>query len=889
MDLISLRKHPSYIIAAILLFFMGLALVLRMMPAFFIKDPGFLSIYDTDSWYTLRQVEVMVRDFPLYTWFDPMTAFPDGKIIDWGPLYPFIAATLCLITGATTHSGIIYTSGWVAPLMAMVMVPVMFQMGKTVWDRKTGIIAAGLVSIASLHYFSISSYGWVDHHIAEILFSTLFFLSYIYTISYVKSHPVEWKDRKTLIFPVFLSVLTGTLYFLGLLASTTVLLVLVVIAIYTFVQMVLDCFSGQSSDYLLILNIGLLGISTIFLFLFGIKQPGVSLTQYSIGIVYVNLALIGETVLLYTFSRIFSGKKLLFLGSLAILAILGIFLTRSFPVLQSVTDQATGLLFGFSAYSVGVVETLPWTLSAAWENFTIALILMAGGLLVLVYSGIKKRNNESVFLLVWSVVMILLTIRFQRFVYFFTVNVVLLAAICISEPIGWRENKIIYYLTTVFSRFFQGTISPGDADTNLSKKPAPKKEKKNTPKHPTRNPVNYSDTLKDLAVTSIIILTIGLFAISLYNDIQNGVNTPHNEISPDWVESLEWLQENTPSTGIDYFHRYDRQGFSYPAESYGVMAVWDAGHWITFIAHRIPITNPFQDNLGGPGGAAAFFLNRNESKADAIFENFRGKYVITDSDMAVDTFTNLVPWQSASVDISPYIKWFLIPDTNDSSRLLKVHRFDDDYFQTMVVRLHSFDGSMTLQKTVDYVQYEIRQVPASGESAGDVHGYARVITDESPLDVSGGLAGHQIIKESTALVPMHYADVFSDMPDSPVQKVPALNHYRLIHESPNNATVTMFPESLPVTLPGIKGVKIFEFVKGAQIHGEGIIELPVVTNTGRIFVYRQESEEGVFTVPYSTKGNPYDVRATGQYHIVGTDQNFTVTEADVIQGNRVAG
>ena len=40
MDLTPLRKHPLYIIAAILLFFMGLALVLRMIPVFFIKDPG---------------------------------------------------------------------------------------------------------------------------------------------------------------------------------------------------------------------------------------------------------------------------------------------------------------------------------------------------------------------------------------------------------------------------------------------------------------------------------------------------------------------------------------------------------------------------------------------------------------------------------------------------------------------------------------------------------------------------------------------------------------------------------------------------------------------------------------------------------------------------------
>jgi dolichyl-diphosphooligosaccharide--protein glycosyltransferase len=196
---------------------------------------------------------------------------------------------------------------------------------------------------------------------------------------------------------------------------------------------------------------------------------------------------------------------------------------------------------------------------------------------------------------------------------------------------------------------------------------------------------------------------------------------------------------------------------------------------------------------------------------------------------------------------------------------------------------------MTLPETVDYVQYNVRLVPAPGETAGEVNGYARVISNERSLDLSSGLTGQQIIKESAGLAPRNYANHFSDIPNEPVQKVSALRHYRLIFESPEDASVKIFPESTPVTLPGIKQVKIFEFVRGAQIQGEGIIEVPVVTNTGRVFVYRQESKEGLFAVPYSTEGNPYDVHATGQYHITGTSQYFNVTEGDVIQGNRVAG
>lgn len=167
-------------LAVILLAFMAIALLIRLIPALFIKDSGFLYTLDTDTWFTLRQVEVMVNHFPQYDWFDPMTAFPTGKVIDWGPLFPFITAALCLITGATTHSAIIYVSSFVAPLMAALMVPVSYFLGKTIWDRKTGIVAAGLISVVSLAYFSLTTFGLVIHHIGELLFSSLFFLVYLY-------------------------------------------------------------------------------------------------------------------------------------------------------------------------------------------------------------------------------------------------------------------------------------------------------------------------------------------------------------------------------------------------------------------------------------------------------------------------------------------------------------------------------------------------------------------------------------------------------------------------------------------------------------------------------------------------------------------------------------
>jgi dolichyl-phosphooligosaccharide-protein glycotransferase len=83
-------------------------------------------------------------------------------------------------------------------------------------------------------------------------------------------------------------------------------------------------------------------------------------------------------------------------------------------------------------------------------------------------------------------------------------------------------------------------------------------------------------------------------------------------------------------------------------------------------------------------------------------------------------------------------------------------------------------------------------------------------------------------------------------------------------------------------------VKVFEYVKGAHIKGKGIIEVPVITNTGRTFTYRQESVNGEFVVPYATTGNTPEVKTTGKYHIAGTGQEFDVPESSVEQGLTVS-
>lgn len=878
MQLFATGRGTRYKIALILLVFMAVAFAIRMIPALFVKD-GCLYTLDTDTWYTLRQIEVAVHSFPQYDWFDPMTAFPTGKILDWGPLFPLMGAALCLITGATSQSAIIWVSGCLAPLMATLMVPVIYLIGRAIRDEKTGLVAAGLMSVVSLAFYSLTTFGLVIHHVGEVLFASLFFLVYLYCLVSAKWQVQDLRDPKTLAAPVAFAALAGLLYFLALITSTTTLLVLAVIAIFTLIQIVMNHLSGQRSDRLVVLNLVFLAVTTILLLLFGIKQPGLSISTYSIGLVYVNLALMAGTIVLYGISATLQGKNKPFLICLVVLAAVTGILTQIVPPLQVIGQQAWILLFGSPNFSAGVLNTAPLTLPLAWTYFNVALVLAAGGFLALLWHCAKERRPEWIFFLVWSAWMILLTVQYQRFEYFSTVNIVLLSAICITEPFTWKtEDGTPLSLQTLVKGFFSQK-NPAATEKHPGAEKNSRQQRAKKPMKSAKAAAGTTDFLKMFCLGAVIILAVALFAVSLYQDLDLGFNNPVREISPDWIDTVTWLGNNTPSTGVDYYQQYNAATFVYPETAYGILAEWSAGHWITFFAHRIPITNPFQDHLSGSTGAYAFYLSTNETQADTILQNLGGRYVITDSGLAVDNFASLVLWENNSLDVSPYITELMVPGGSGSPELSPVYVYDPAYFQTMVARLQNFDGSLQEPGTVNYIQYEVRQIPSGG--------YARIITGEKPLDLSQPDNRSPIIAESAVPAAGEYANVFAALPNSSLESVPALDHFRLIYESPDDATVQMFSGAAPVTLPGIKEVKVFEYVNGAHITGNGIIEVPIRTNTGRTLVYRQESQDGEFVVPYSQSGNPYDVEATGPYHIEGTDRYINVTEDEVTSGTAV--
>lgn len=852
-DFMRYRKYLIIIFLAILAIFM---LWIRMLPSASVASTDILNLVGSDDpLYNLRQIEQMNVNFPNYSWFEAMTLYPNGQVIHWGPLFIWIISGLCLLTGATTRPEIISLALTIPPIMAAIMVPVMYLLGKKLSGFSCGLLAAFFIAVVSGQFYFRSLYGYLDHHIAEVLFSTVFCLCYIWVLVYTREHPVDFTRKETLRIPIIMSVACGVAYILGLLVMPTMVLFALIAALFTFIQCIWYFFRGIRTDSLLLINTVTFGIAAASFLIFGVHKEGLQFDYYTLGHPLAYILIIVATAILFTFSRIFQKRgPVQYVGALAglVIGVLAVFAV-ALPGVFTTFTESTIQFFGQNPLYLTIQEARSWTINEAWDSFNIGLILMALGLLVLLYTLWKEKKAEHLFMVIWALLIIYSTWQHIRYEYYFVVPLALLSGVFAGAVIDWGGKDIL--------GLFSGKRGKADAAAETATTKEKQKGKKHSKAAPAKKNVNY---LSLGAVALVLILTV-VFAYLSVSYAYTVSSSGGIRMNPDWRESLEWMEIHTPDTGVNYYRMYDSATFEYPEQSYGVMSWWDYGHMITYIAKRIPNANPFQAGVSGENGAASFFITESEEKNSAIADALGVRYVMTDIEMDVGKFWAMATWYNSSAGQEPYVEFLLVPEESHSGGYDPFTLYEASYFRTMISRLHNFDGSMVEPGQVYYVEINDRlsSTPVATKAVIMNVQEARAAVDAYNNNAATGTRAMVL---STGIL-------------SPHDPIPALRQYRLVHESPTNI-LTQSP-------PDIKYVKVFEYVPGARIKGSGVIAVDLVTNTGREFTYRQASSGDGFIVPYATSGTSNEVRAKGKYRIEGTGQEFDVSEQAVMQGLQV--
>ena len=855
MDKPGFSRYSTYLIIIFLAVLAIFMLWLRMLPSAGAASTDILNLVGSDDpLYNLRQIEQMNVNFPNYSWFEAMTLYPTGQVIHWGPLFIWIISGLCLLTGATTRPEIISLALTIPPIMAAVMVPVMYLLGKKVSGVSCGLFSALFIAVIGGQFFFRSLYGYLDHHIAEVLFSTVFCLAYVWALAYTREHPVDFSRLETLRVPLLISVACGVAYVLGLLVMPTMVLFALIVAIFTFFQSIWNFIRDVRGDSLLLVNTVTFGIAAASFLLFGVHKEGLQFDYYTLGHPVAYIFIIAGTAILFLFSKVFQKRgPLHYAGALAgLVIVLLAFFAIAAPDVFSTFTGSTVQFFGQNPLYLTIQEARSWTAAEAWDNFNIGLIFLALGVIVLFYKLWKEERAEHLFVLVWALLVVYSTCQHIRYEYYFAASLALISGVFVGAVLEWGGKDIPGLLSGA------GGKVGAPAEAPAKEKQKGKKQQKAVSARKKTNHLQVSV----VALVVILAVAFAYFQVSYQYAIASSGGIRMN---PDWRESLEWLGANTPDPGVNYYTVYDRNTFRYPGQSYGVMSWWDYGHMITYIAKRIPNANPFQSGVAGENGSATFFMSETEERNTAIANALGVKYVITDIEMDVGKFWAMATWYNSSAGQEPYVEVLLVPDQSRPGSYNPVTLYEAPYFRTMISRLHNSDGSMVEPGQVYYV--EIDEKTAS----------TPVATQAVSMNAAEAKAAADAYNQKAA--PGTRAMVLSTGILTPMDPIPALRHYRLVHESPTNIVATPPPD--------IRYVKVFEYVPGARIQGNGVIAVDLVTNTGREFTYRQESSGGEFIVPYATSGSSSQVHSRGKYRIEGSGQEFDVSEEAVMQGLQV--
>ncbi len=766
----SLQDHPvslkdkiksscpyTLIVAAI--FFVSLWT--RTRPSYSVFLPsGFVKFTSNDGWYHIRTLKLLLEHYPHRIFFNPMTNYPNGSYVHFGPLFDQMMAITSLVLGlGHPSSELVDTVGAYFPavLGALTVIPV-YYIGKYLGGHKTGILAAILIAFARGQFLSRSMIGFTDHHVAESLFSTFFMMFFMLALISAKKNKLRFdhvinKDFNVVKEPLIYSIIAGIMYSAYQLTWAGASLFALIVVIYAVFQYILDNFHNESSDYLGFTGIITFLVSTILILPFVHPDMGFSLYYYSWFHVITAFGSMAVFAVLSFTERVFKRQQikayyypLLISG----VAFFGLFAAKfASPSLYSLIVSAPNTIFGIQtggASTIGEVSSIffkggNFTFSKVFGNFTTpGFLVSTSGILILLAKMFRKPRSEEVMLLVWSILLLLAIYGQNRFAYYYSINVSVLCAYVgglLLEKVKWNE-----------------------LDRNF----------KNNVKSPADIPKSFKFVKIEQVIAVLVLVIVLIYPVygSAMKQTDGGSNDPRWE----WIEACQWLYSNTPDPGMDYNAIYDApedgELFKYPDTAYGVMSWWDYGHWIEVFGHRMPNANPFQAGIGGrrgsinetnQPGASSFFTASSEEEATSVLEavdpdpNKAGaRYIMSDAKMATRIFLSMATW---TLDTDGYYQssW-----TGSGYKKTPSTR----YYNSMEARLHILDGNglkqyrMVHETWADQTQ-EIwyREVYNSlfGKSISEVNtGYIKVFEYVRGAKITGTASPNKPVKISTTIV-----------------------------------------------------------------------------------------------------------------------------------------
>jgi len=254
-----IKRNPKLIIISVLLVLsFAVALYLRINLPFdrVFSDVG-IKYTSADAYYNISLADNLAHNFPHHMTIDPYRVFPGEPA---GVLYGFIAWLIAVPAwiiglGSPTQLHVDLVGVYLPAILGGLTVFPVFFIGKELFNRWVGIMAAGLIAILPGEFLGRSILGFTDYHVAEALFTATTMLFLILAVKSASqqeltfNHLKQWDwgmIKKPFIYSLLASLFMGIYIFTWLGA----LLFAFIVALYFILQFTIDHLKGKDTDYL---------------------------------------------------------------------------------------------------------------------------------------------------------------------------------------------------------------------------------------------------------------------------------------------------------------------------------------------------------------------------------------------------------------------------------------------------------------------------------------------------------------------------------------------------------------------------------------------------------------------------------------------------------------
>jgi dolichyl-diphosphooligosaccharide--protein glycosyltransferase len=672
------------------------ACAVRVYPAWeTVLGGAGVNFLETDAWYHVRLAENQVRNYPWRVALDPYAA-PGGQFVPIAPLFDTIVSTIVVVVhgrGADTDA-VERVAAFVPPALGTLTVVAVWALGRKLWERRAGLLAAALLAILPGHFMDRTMLGFVDHHALEALLAIVTMLAVVRALQPAAS--------------VLAAVLAGAALGLYLLAWGSGAFLVAILGVWALLLIPLS-HSGPA-----LASAGrVAGITAIVAFALVVLFQDDRMQRFGSQIIGLTaLAGIALAARLLGDVEITRPRKRVIAGGIAVVAIvagatawvLAPGLVRQFlNDVQRLAPDPTRM---------AVLEARPlflypgvWNWHQPWQFFRSGFFI---GLVALFpFAAHVWRHRRPGDLLVWvfAVSTFIATIGQNRFGYYLVTACALLG--------GWLAARILDW---------------GGIPHALNPEAAPA----------TRVPL-----AREIAVT---IVAGAMFAPNLAPAVLLAKET--SSMTVYWQETMTWLRRETPppfvrsaASGDDYYFARYPEDIGVPPD-YSVMNWWDQGYWLVQKARRVPVSNPTQERAPN---AARFYTATDERRAVEILHSERARFILSDWELpfrltadgaVMGRFQNVLDWAGA-----PHADYYGVYYRRDGTAWTPLWVFHEPYYRSMAYRLAVLGGAagapandttvITVADRVDpggvefrevltlhtYATYEAAQVAASANAA----------------------------------------------------------------------------------------------------------------------------------------------------------------------------